>query len=128
MAGHRRKRMVLDGDQCTALTLQRFDVGFRDLRDAQAALFAARQKLDWHRLDAHHLADQRSEHGQMAAGLTGKDRAQRLLLIAAGPVIQIQRDLPFCLHHVSGRRGEQRDVQPVQLHRTEIAFVDMPSE
>src|SRR5512144_1480403 len=78
-----RERMVRERHLCAALALELGEVGLRDAVDAQMPLLTARLVCDCGRLGAEHLADQRSERGEMTARLPREHLAERGLLRGA---------------------------------------------
>src|SRR5580693_1537062 len=64
----------------------------------------------------------------MAAGLSGKDLSQSVLLGLACLFIPIERDLPFAFHHVAGRIDGHSSVESFQRRIAEVTLLDVPGK
>src|SRR5512146_1003800 len=106
--------MVLYGDLLPSLTGDGLDLGLTDALDADAPLLAVGAEVDPRRLDAEHLADERAQRGGWPPCLTREDLRERVALRLIAAVIDVERDLPLHLRHVTGRVSEQGRVEAVE--------------
>src|SRR5690349_15288363 len=120
--------MIVDGGLAAVRPGHRFDLGARDVFNAKTAAFALRFILDTGAFHTQDSADHRSQMGWMSSRLPGKNFSQRFGLRRRGPLVKIERYLPFRLEHVTWGMNGQNSIQALQLCVTEPSLVNMPGD